>query len=65
MPRYTFIIPTTGTETYLVDANSPEEAAKILANASDPNEFKSESEVDWDIGYLGVNKEKTLLDYIE
>lgn len=64
MNKYSFTIPIVGTEKFEIEANSPEEAAKILANTQSQNDFLVESEFDWDLGFLG-DRESGILIYLD
>lgn len=54
MPVYQFVVPTTGSETFQVKADSPEEAARILAESQDPNQYLIEKECEWDASQMNT-----------
>lgn len=66
MTIYTFNIETRGTKTFEVEAETPEEACKILANADDDRDYLIESYDDWEIDpWSRKSLEEKLMDIIE
>lgn len=66
MTIYTFNIETRGTKVFEVEADSPEEACKILANCDNEKDFLVESEDDWVLdAWSKKSIEEKLMDHIE
>ncbi|UQS93280.1 hypothetical protein Scipio_00051 [Acinetobacter phage Scipio] len=66
MNTYTFTIETRGTKVFEVEANSPEEACKILANCENEKDYLVESDDDWVLDtWSKKSTEEKLMDFID
>lgn len=64
--RFVFVIETIGRKVFDVEAESKEQACKLLASCGDEKQYLVESEDDWNLDpWSRKSIEEKLLDYIE